>query len=68
MPTVILISRVLFGQTQPRATPASAWFIPNAFPATKSAGDGWASARRCGNKTAGEVGFSGIVQGMSAVD
>jgi hypothetical protein len=38
MPKVIFISRALDGQTQPRATPVVARFIPGVLPVTKTAG------------------------------
>jgi len=53
MPKVIFISRALDGQTQPRATPVVARFIPGVLAVTKTAGGELADGAVMRTETAG---------------
>jgi hypothetical protein len=53
MPKVIFISRALDGQTQPRATPVVARFIPGLLAVTKTAGGELADGAFVLTETAG---------------
>jgi hypothetical protein len=57
MPKVIFISRALDGQTQPRATPVRARFIPSALSMTKLQVTGRLTGPFTRQETAGEAVF-----------
>jgi hypothetical protein len=57
MPKVIFLSRALDGQTQLRATPVVAGFIPGALATTKTAGGDRDRGASMGTETAGRAMF-----------